>query len=143
MASYVLAHDVGTSGNKASIVDINGKIVASTEVAYPVLYPKPGWAEQNPDEHWWNAICTSTNLVVNKSNISRDQIIAVTFSTQMAGTIPVDKNGKPLMNAMIWLDTRAAKQNRDVVSNPIKMLRMLRITGGILLQKISLAKSYG
>ncbi|MHA1906727.1 MAG: xylulokinase [Candidatus Thorarchaeota archaeon] len=131
MTGYVLAHDVGTGGNKASIVDVYGKILASTEVVYPVLYPKPGWAEQNPDEHWWNAICTSSNLVIDKSNVNRDEIIAVTFATQMMGTIPVDKDGSPLMNAIIWLDTRAAKQNKDVISNPIKMLRMLRITGGI------------
>ncbi|MDF1538429.1 MAG: FGGY-family carbohydrate kinase [Candidatus Thorarchaeota archaeon] len=131
MTGYVLAHDVGTSGNKASIVDVNGKIIASTEAAYPVLYPKPGWAEQDPNEHWWQAICATTHRVLKESEVKPEDIIGLTFSTQMMGTIPVDKDGTPLMNCMIWLDTRAAKQNKDIVSNPIRMLRMLRITGGI------------
>ncbi len=131
MTSYVLAHDVGTGGNKASIVDVNGKVLASTEAVYPVLYPKPGWAEQDPNEHWWQAICTTSQRVLKSSKVNPAEITAITFSTQMMGTIPVDKDGNPLMNCMIWMDTRAAKQNKGIISNPIRMLRMLRITGGI------------
>ncbi|MFW9932764.1 MAG: FGGY family carbohydrate kinase, partial [Candidatus Thorarchaeota archaeon] len=131
MAGYVLAHDVGTGGNKASLVDINGKLMASTESFYPVLYPNPGWAEQDPEAHWWAAIRETSREVLAKSKIDPKDVLGVTFSTQMMGTIPVDSEGSPLMNCMTWLDTRASKQNKDAISNPLKMLRMLRITGGI------------
>ncbi len=131
MSGYVLAHDVGTGGNKASLVDINGNIVSSAEKFYSVLYPQQGWAEQDPEEQWWSAIRDTTRDVLAKSRITPSEVIAMTFSTQMMGTIPVDVDGKPLMNCMTWLDTRAAKQNKEIISNPIKMLRMLRITGGI------------
>jgi len=131
LASYVIAHDVGTGGNKASLVTPEGEVVASAVQEYPVLYPQPGWAEQDPEGHWWKAICATTKRVVESAGISSRDVAAITFSTQMMGTIPVDREGRPLMNCMTWMDTRAAKQNKAVISNPIRMLRMLRITGGL------------
>jgi len=131
LTGYVLAHDVGTGGNKASLVDIEGEILASAEKSYPVIYPQANWAEQDPEKHWWDAIKETTVKAVSKSQVSPRDVIAITFSTQMMGTIPVDRGGVPLMNCMTWMDSRAAKQNKDIVSNPINMLRMLRITGGV------------
>jgi len=131
MTGYVLAHDVGTGGNKASLVDINGKLIASKESFYPVLYPNPGWAEQDPEAHWWNAVRETSRAVLSMSKVDPKDVLAITFSTQMMGTIPVDSNGVPLMNCLTWLDTRASKQNKDIIANPIRMLRMLRITGGV------------
>jgi xylulokinase len=131
MAGYVLAHDVGTGGNKASLVDIDGKILGSAVEPYPVLYPEPGWAEQDPEGHWWKAVCKTSREVLTKSRVDPKDVLAITFSTQMMGTIPVGEDGKPLMNCLTWMDTRAAKQNKDISSNPVRMLRMLRITGGL------------
>lgn len=131
LSSYVLAHDLGTGGNKASLVDVNGNILASAVRDYPVLYPSEGFAEQKPNAHWWKAICETSQEVVKKSNIEATDVSAVTFSTQMMGTIPVDRNGEPLMNCMTWMDSRAAKQNKQIISNPIRMLRMLWQTGGL------------
>ncbi|MGM0685811.1 MAG: xylulokinase, partial [Promethearchaeati archaeon] len=131
LSNYVLAHDVGTGGNKASLVDINGDIVASAVSDYPVLYPAEGFAEQNPDVHWWRAITETSRDVMTKSNAVPMDVAAVTFSTQMMGTIPVDSHGQPLMNCMTWMDTRAAKQNKEIAAGPIRMMRMLWQTGGL------------
>ncbi len=131
MAGFILAHDVGTGGNKATLVDIDGKILSSAMEAYPVLYPHPGWAEQDPEKHWWSAIVKTTRSVISNSGINPTDVLAITFSTQMMGTLPVDSDGMPLMNCMIWMDTRAARQNKEIIKNPIRMLRMLRITGGL------------
>ncbi len=131
MTGYVLAHDVGTGGNKASLVSIDGEILASAEKSYPVLYPQVNWAEQDPEQHWWNAIRETSRKVISKSKLSPRDVIALTFSTQMMGTIPVNRVGRPLMNCMTWMDSRAARQNKKIISNPIRMLRMLRITGGL------------
>lgn len=131
LSSYVLAHDLGTGGNKASLVDVNGNILASAVRDYPVLYPSEGFAEQDPNAHWWKAICETSREAVKKSSIEATEVSAVTFSTQMMGTIPVDRNGEPLMNCMTWMDSRAAKQNKRIASNPIRMMRMLWQTGGL------------
>lgn len=131
MTGFVLAHDVGTGGNKASLVDIDGAILASAAEPYPVLFPETGWAEQDPEGHWWRAVCKTSKEVLARSAVAPQDVAAITFSTQMMGTIPVGRDGCPLMNCMTWMDSRAAKQNKEISSGPMKMLRMLRITGGL------------
>ena len=56
MKQYLLGIDIGTSACKIAIFEENGNVIASGNGDYPVYYPKPGWAEQNPDE-WWAAVC--------------------------------------------------------------------------------------
>lgn len=50
MADYLLAHDLGTSGNKATLYDSEGNLCASELVSYPTYYPYPGWVEQDPED---------------------------------------------------------------------------------------------
>lgn len=54
---YILAHDLGTSGNKATLFDESGLLIASRTAAYPTDYASGNRAEQNP-HHWWKAIVT-------------------------------------------------------------------------------------
>ncbi len=135
---YILAHDTGTTGNKAVLVGIDGKIVGYTSAEYPTYYPKKGYAEQLPSD-WWNAITRTTRELLEKTGVKQSEIVGIVFSTQMAGTIPVDSEGKPLMPCMIWLDTRAKEQAERMSSGIIKvagyniftLTRFLSITGGI------------
>ena len=55
MKNYILVHDLGTTGNKASLYDEQGTLVASAYHPYQTTYPQPGWAEQNPMD-WWEAV---------------------------------------------------------------------------------------
>jgi len=131
---YILCHDVGTSANKAVLVSLDGGIKALSKARYEVLYPKEGYAEQNPHD-WWGAVVETTKEVVEGSGAGED-IVAIVFSTQMAGVLPVDEKGEALMNCMIWLDTRAAKEafgiigNRVTKYNLVNLIQFLRITGG-------------
>jgi xylulokinase len=52
MAAYILAHDLGTTGDKATLFSSEGKLLASEFSAYPTHYPKTGWAEQKPELYW-------------------------------------------------------------------------------------------
>lgn len=52
--NYLLGLDIGTTSTRAIVVDEDGKLVASSTKDYPLITPKPGWAEQNPED-WWNA----------------------------------------------------------------------------------------
>ena len=59
MGNYVLAHDLGTTGNKASLYDREGVLIGSAFFGYETEYAHTSWAEQNPDD-WWQAICKAT-----------------------------------------------------------------------------------
>ena len=106
---YILAHDVGTEANKAVLFDIAGNIIGSDSEVYGVNYPKPGWAEQDP-EVWWKAIVNSTRKIMRKTGVSPSDVIALSFDAMMITALPVDHEGKALRPAIIWLDARAGEQ---------------------------------
>ncbi|MFW9831183.1 MAG: FGGY-family carbohydrate kinase [Candidatus Thorarchaeota archaeon] len=105
---YIIAHDFGTSGDKAVLTDLSGNVLASDYREYPLLYPKSHWVEQNPKD-WWKAFCATTQAVAKKAK-SPDDILAIAPSAQMITIMPVNKNGNPLRNSISWLDLRATKQ---------------------------------
>ncbi|MCS6773192.1 MAG: xylulokinase [Thermoflexales bacterium] len=106
---FVLAHDLGTTGNKANLFDAEGRLVASHLEPYPVAYPHAGWAEQDPDD-WWRAVCRSTQALLTHTGISPSMIAAVTFSGQMMGVVALSEAGVPLRPAIIWADQRATEE---------------------------------
>ena len=55
---FILAHDLGTTGNKATLFDSQGQVKAGHFCGYKTDYPKPNWAEQDPED-WWRAVCDS------------------------------------------------------------------------------------
>lgn len=105
---YVLAHDMGTSGTKAVLVSVYGEIIDMHKETYPLYHPAPGYAEQDPLD-WWEAVCKATRSVLGKNAIDPEQIVGVTFSSQVQSLIPVNKAGDPLCRALTWLDVRSAE----------------------------------
>ena len=134
---FIIAHDLGTTNNKAALVRLDTEVVGRTISGYEVSYPHPGYAEQSPED-WWNAIIKTTRELLETTNIPPAQIAGIVFSAQMACTLPVDSDGEALAPAMIWLDARASSQAEDMLGGPIKvegynvfsLIRFLRITGG-------------
>lgn len=106
---YILAHDLGTSANKATVYDTNGKLIAFKQSSYQTFYPFPHAVEQNPIA-WWNSVCESTKILLDKNHISPENIVGVTFSGQMMGCVFVGIQGNILRNAIIWADSRANKE---------------------------------
>lgn len=112
MPKYLLAHDLGTSGNKATLFTIDGTLIRSSISAYKTRYYHGNWAEQNPED-WWRAVCDSTKELLE--NVDPADIGAVAFSGQMMGCLCVDKNGTPLYNSIIWADMRAQDAEREII----------------------------
>jgi xylulokinase len=134
---YIIAHDMGTSSNKAILVTVYGDIIDLARQEYPLYHPHPNFAEQDPFD-WWKAICGTTRQVLQQTGIKPENIVGMTFSTQMQGLIPISKNGNPLTPAISWLDGRSADIIREQLWTPPRivgynifhLLRFLRITGG-------------
>ena len=114
MAEYIVAHDVGTSGSKAVLIDTEGRIHGKAYASYKVSYPRPDWAEQHPDD-WWSAITHTTRQVVEESGVAPKDIQCMVFSTQMLGIVPMSREGDPLREAIIWLDNRACTEASRVM----------------------------
>ncbi|MBR0374765.1 MAG: FGGY-family carbohydrate kinase [Mogibacterium sp.] len=109
MGKYILAHDIGTSSDKAVLVDYSGRIVAMSKYAYPTYYPEPAWVEQDPADYW-TAVCETCKDLIATSGISPEEVKGMVFSTQAQGVIPVDRDGNVLYNNITWVDGRAEKQ---------------------------------
>lgn len=138
MKNYVVAHDLGTTGNKATLFDAEGKLCGSTFYGYDTHFAQTGWAEQDPED-WWRAICASTKALLSQTGVSGTDIACVTFSGQMMGCVPLDKQARPLRNAIIWADQRAVAQERWV-GERISPAEVYRITGHRLSASYSLCK---
>jgi xylulokinase len=106
----IIAHDLGTGGNKASLFDADGSCLASTFVAYPTYYPEAGWHEQCPED-WWQAVVASTRELLSGVPGAAGDIICLAISGQSLGVVPVDGAGTLLREKTpIWSDTRASRQ---------------------------------
>ncbi len=104
---YLLAHDLGTSGNKATLFTTDGELVGSRTHAYDTNFFNTNWAEQSPDD-WWEAVCLSTREML--ADVEAGEIACVALSGQMMGCLCVDRQGRPLRNSIIYCDQRAVEQ---------------------------------
>ena len=139
MGKYIIAHDLGTSSDKAALVDFEGNVVASETCAYPTYYPKPAWVEQNPEDYW-TAVCTTCKKVLAKTGIDKAEVKAMIFSTQAQGVIPVDADGKALYNNITWIDSRAQKQAEHAMNRFGGKKVFTLVSGTPIMGKDSLAK---
>ena len=123
----ILAHDLGTTGNKASLFDGEGQAVRSAFAGYGTIYPRAGWAEQDPED-WWDAVVATTRALLTGSGLAARDIAAVSFSAQMMAGLPVDAAGRPLRRAIIWADQRATRE-ADLLCEACGAERLYRRTG--------------
>lgn len=134
---YVIAHDMGTSADKAILVTVTGKIIDSAKKHYPLYHPKPNYAEQDPLD-WWDAVCETTKSVIEKTSADPKDIVGMTFSTQTQNVVALNKEGNPVRNAISWLDGRSAdiirekfwKKPRVMGYNIFRLPKFLIKTGG-------------
>ena len=100
--------DVGTSGVKAVLIAADGAIVASATADYPLLVPRPGWTEQEP-ETWWRASCEVLRRLVGEAP---GPIEAIGLTGQMHGAVFLDGDGQVIRPAILWNDQRTAARMR-------------------------------
>lgn len=110
---YILALDLGTSGLKLAVTTPRGEIVGSATEPYPLHLLAGGGAEQDPED-WWRAVVRGTRRVLTVAGVDAGRVVGVGCSAQWSGTVAVDRDGRPLMRALIWMDSRGAEQVRQV-----------------------------
>ncbi len=125
MSRLLLAHDLGTTGNKATLFSEEGGLIASTTHEYGTDYAPGGWAEQDPAD-WWTAVCATTRKLMEQHDPAR--VAAISFSGQMMGCLCVDRAGKPLRKHMLYCDQRSTPQEA-AFKEKAGGSRVYRITG--------------
>ena len=110
MGRYIIAYDLGTGGNKASLYDEEGNCLAGSFVAYPTQYPNSGWHEQRPAD-WWDAVVQSTRGLLEGIDVDAGRIECIGISGHSLGAVPLDADGRLLREGTpIWSDSRPDTQ---------------------------------
>ncbi len=134
----ILAIDLGTSGMKTALITISGKVLGWEVQPISLHLTADGGVEQDPEE-WWQALVNCSHRLLDKGIAPNSSVIAVCCSTQGEGTIPVDSDGKPLSNCVLWMDTRGQadllREHKGVLNingmSAAKVLQWIKLTGGI------------
>ena len=87
--------------------DETGAVLKSATEEYPLYTPKPGWAEQDPED-WFQAVVRGLRRIL--PGIPQEQIAGVSFSGQMHGLVALDADMQVIRPAILWCDQRTQKQ---------------------------------
>ncbi len=123
MTAPVVGIDVGTSGVKALAIDHDGGVLAGAERGYPLSTPRPGWAEQDPED-WWQATC----VVLAELRDAVGPPAGIGLSGQMHGLVTLDDHGQVLRPAILWNDQRTAEECAEI-ERTIGLDRLIGLTG--------------
>ncbi len=113
MNKFLLGIDIGTSACKVALFNLDGQVIAQSTKGYKLYQPKKNFIEQDANE-WWQSVCAATKEIASNKNIDLNNIVGIGIDGQSWSTLPVDKDGNTLTNAMIWMDKRASKECDDV-----------------------------
>lgn len=119
--SRLVGLDVGTSSVKGLAIDEAGTVLAVAERSYPLHTPRPGWAEQDPDD-WWRA---SAEVLEEIGAAGAD---GIGLTGQMHGLVTLDADDRPLRPAILWNDGRTQAQCEEI-ERRIGLARLVELTG--------------
>lgn len=111
--AVLLGIDIGTSATKTLLVQEDGRILASASAEYPLLSPKPGWSEQNPED-WWKATVKTVRQVMKSSKLKAADVAGIGLSGQMHGSVFLDKKNTVIRPALLWNDQRTAAECDEI-----------------------------
>ncbi|HEX5615670.1 MAG TPA: FGGY-family carbohydrate kinase [Acidimicrobiia bacterium] len=119
-ADRVLTVDLGTSGPKVAVFTLDGRYLDGDFAPVPTRLVGDLGAEQRPDD-WWRGVIDATRRLHDRSSIDPAAVAAVAVTSQWSGTVPIDRDGTPLHDALIWMDARGVDAIREVVGGRVRI----------------------
>ena len=115
--AVVVGVDFGTLSVRASVVDSERGLLASTIAEYPLHRKRedPEYATQSHEDHMC-ALAAATREAVRKSGVPTDQILAIGVDTTGSSVIPVGKDLQPLDDYYLWCDHRAKAEAAEITA---------------------------
>lgn len=105
---YIMAIDIGTTGTKSIVFDMQGNVIGSGAFDTPTYFPAPGRVEQNADEVV-TLLYDAARVALADSKVDADDIAGISFSHMCCTFVPVDQDGNYLRNIILWNDFRGAE----------------------------------
>ncbi|MCF6231499.1 MAG: FGGY-family carbohydrate kinase [Rhodobacteraceae bacterium] len=135
--AYTLGIDIGTYETKGVLVDETGVIHAQAARAHKMLVPQTGWAEHRPEQDWWGDFVFVCKTLLNESGVGPNEIKAVACSAIGPCMLPVDANGNPLMNGVLYgVDCRAESEVRELTKRIGKETLIARCGNALTSQSV-------
>lgn len=111
--THYLGIDLGTTATKTLLINAAGQVLATATAGYPLLQPKPGWTEQDPQQ-WWSAAVQTVKAVMEKSQLPPSAVRAIGLSGQMHGSVFLDHQAEVIRPALLWNDQRTQSQCDEI-----------------------------
>ncbi|MEP6895216.1 MAG: xylulokinase [Chloroflexota bacterium] len=125
--NYVIGCDIGSQSLKTILLSATGQICGEASASYPIDYLQPAWAEQSVTQ-WIDALAYAVRALLAKTGIAPQEVIALGLDAQVDGVVALDRHGKPLHPAIIWMDRRAVAQC-EIAGRKISHETVFKITG--------------
>lgn len=125
--SHILTLDVGTTAVKTCVFDKALQLKGHSNIEYRLI-TAPGDIVEMEAEVYWDAAKQGIREARAAAGVEKEDILAVAVTTQGETLIPVDKGGRALRRAIVWLDGRAEEESRDI-HEKISIEQFYRKTG--------------
>ena len=104
---HFIGIDLGTSAVKLLLVDEQGQIEREVTKEYPLIFPHPGWSEQNPED-WWKAV--QHGILQLTEHIDKSTVCGIGVGGQMHGLVALDEDDAVIRPAILWNDGRTGEE---------------------------------
>lgn len=127
--SYLIGMDLGTTNIKAILLREDGKLIATASRPNHLIFPGANQVEQDANEWWRNAVAVLKEITSAAGSEIVANVKGICCSSQTVTMLPVDENGAPLRNGLIWMDSRSAAE-LTFIENALGFDRYVTIIGG-------------
>jgi gluconokinase len=110
----IITIEIGTGAIRVAAFDLSGNMLGSSKGSYPTFHARPGFSEQDPEQIFITMLYILKNFLNEKIHPKKYSVVSICFSSAMHSVLPIDKNGVPLGNAIVWSDNRAKKEADDL-----------------------------
>lgn len=124
----IITIEIGTGAIRLAAFDLKGNMLGSSKGAYPTFHARPGFSEQDPEQIFITMLYILKNFLNERIYPKKYNVVCICFSSAMHSVLPIDKNGVPLGNAMVWSDNRA-KNEADQLKGSELGKKLYKATG--------------
>ena len=115
--AYLLGADIGTQGIKGVLLDESLNVAAKSYIEHDYIQPKQNWFEHDAEKTWWEGLNRIVRQLLEKACVSPKEILGIGCSTITPCMLPVDGDGKPLRNAILYgIDTRSKEELNEITA---------------------------